>query len=58
MPEVNCEKCNEQYSVKPYRVNKTRFCDMECRAKVIFNTPETEFKKGHISHNKKDVSVI
>lgn len=29
--EIDCERCNRKFTIKPYRLGKAKFCSVECR---------------------------
>lgn len=32
---IKCEYCKNNFFIKPYRINKARFCSVKCRSKMI-----------------------
>lgn len=55
MPIVKCQYCGSEYTVKPYRVLKTKYCSRSCASKdnyknIVFGNDHkkgNKFRKGH-----------
>lgn len=61
MIKLICKVCNKSFQAKPYRINKAKFCSLECFGISIkgihpkgefkkgqHNSPQTEFHKGNL----------